>query len=287
MKQKTYSWTLETLGNPTSKREIVALHGWLGKPQDWNEVLTGSLLRYKWIIPTLPGHEQARTYSSPEHPFSFAELSASLLEQIHTQHGIQQRTWLGYSMGGRLALHAACTFPQWFEALFLESCQPGIVDSTARTQRYTLDQKRALSIRNEGLEHFVQHWYQAPLFASLHQHPKRYQQMFKQRIQHNADAVADTLQMLSPGYQTDVWEQLSTLKMPVGLLGGQEDHKYTQLLSQMHKLIPDSQCTLLPDVGHNVHFESPSQWQQIVLAFLERLDIQKVSTSLSHSPSVE
>src|SRR3989304_3537640 len=54
---------------------------------------------------------------------------------VFDQLGVEQTVLLGYSMGGRLALHLALAAPERIAALFLESASPGIDDPTERAAR--------------------------------------------------------------------------------------------------------------------------------------------------------
>src|SRR3989304_3265234 len=67
---------------------------------------------------------------------------------VFDQLGVEQTVLLGYSMGGRLALHLALAAPEPTPALFLESASPGIDDPTEREARRAPG--AALAGRNEG-----------------------------------------------------------------------------------------------------------------------------------------
>jgi 2-succinyl-6-hydroxy-2,4-cyclohexadiene-1-carboxylate synthase len=45
--------------------------------------------------------------------------------------------------------------------------------------------------------------------------------------------------------------------MPVHLISGERDEKFTELAKQMHSAIPQSTLNVITHVGHTVHLENP------------------------------
>ena len=80
--------------------------------------------------------------------------------------GIARAPVVGYSMGGRVALHLALGAPERVAALVLESASPGIADAAQRAARVKSDEALADDIERLGIEAFVDRWEAQPLFAS-------------------------------------------------------------------------------------------------------------------------
>ena len=58
--------------------------------------------------------------------------------------------------------------------------------------------------------------------------------------------------------QPSLWDRLSQLTMPVTLVSGAYDRKYTELANQMAAAIGDGARTvLIPGAGHALHLEQP------------------------------
>jgi 2-succinyl-6-hydroxy-2,4-cyclohexadiene-1-carboxylate synthase len=55
----------------------------------------------------------------------------------------------------------------------------------------------------------------------------------------------------------DCWSQLSRLSMPVTLVVGDQDSKFTRIAQEMAPLIPDVEVVTVPGCGHNVPLEKP------------------------------
>ena len=75
--------------------------------------------------------------------------------------------WVGYSLGGRQALHLAVHRPEVVRGLVLISTTAGIEDDTERLRRREDDDRLAERIETIGLDAFLDEWLAGPLFAGL------------------------------------------------------------------------------------------------------------------------
>ena len=73
---------------------------------------------------------------------------------------------VGYSMGGRVALHVALAHPDRVTALALIGAQAGIDDPAERAERIAADEALADRIESDGIEWFAGYWADRPLFAT-------------------------------------------------------------------------------------------------------------------------
>lgn len=60
-------------------------------------------------------------------------------------------------------------------------------------------------------------------------------------------------------------------KMPVLLIGGEDDNGSNAALEQIRAAIPNSEMLIIPDSGHLLFFESAKEYNAAVLNFLSRL----------------
>ena len=109
--------------------------------------------RYRAITPDLPGHGQAADRTP-----SFDSVTAYLRALAPAT----PFTLAGYSMGGRIALHAAFSLP--LDHLFLIGASPGIADPREREQRRQADAALATKIEAIGVEAFAREWGRLPLW---------------------------------------------------------------------------------------------------------------------------
>ena len=70
----------------------------------------------------------------------------------------------GYSMGGRIALHAAFALADRLDRLVLIGASPGIADDAERAARRAADEALAERIEAIGVEAFAREWAELPLW---------------------------------------------------------------------------------------------------------------------------
>ena len=173
---------------------------------------------------------------------------------------------LGYSMGGRIALYTA--FSGYFRALILESSSPGLEDAAEREERRASDEALAASIEREGVPAFIERWERIPLFASQKTLPSECREaLHRQRLQNNATGLAQSLRGVGTGVQPSLYTQLPTLHIPVLLIAGELDTKFTTIAKRMAQALPQSQLHIIPAAGHTVHLEQPQLFTSLVRDF--------------------
>jgi len=222
------------------------------------------------ILPDLPGHG-ANTNLPFEPPLHFDMLNQDLLSLLDSL-AIRQTHLVGYSMGGRAALYFAVHHPDRVASLILESASPGLTDPDERRARAGEDDRRANAIRTEGVEAFVEQWYDLPLFRSLRALPDVLAQIIAQRKANHPAWIAKVISDLSPGRQPPVWDQVPRLDMPVLLVAGSLDKKYVALGEQIAAHIPRARLAIVPEAGHTVHLEQPEKFVHLLQNFLSAAD---------------
>ncbi len=258
-------WPHTTLGSPTA-RPLVFLHGFLGRRQDWFAIAKPLSSDYFCILPDLPGHGE-HIHRDPASVLTFARLSEELEGLLGTLTN-QPATLIAYSLGGRLGLFTACRNPQIFSSLVLESVNPGIRDIENRRTRAALDQAHADKILAVGMASFLETWYAADLWASLQQQPLQLQILKSARMENDPIWMARVITDLSPGRMESLWECLPDLTIPVLMLAGIRDSKYTAILSEANQKAPNTRFVMVPEAGHNIHLEQPDRLLKILQTFL-------------------
>src|SRR5262249_12915331 len=142
---------------------LVLLHGFTGSAATWKSHAEVFSHKFLVIAVDLHGHGISE---SPVDPRRYAmEYCAEDLIAILGHFALERINLLGYSMGGRVALHFAVNHPDRVQSLILESASPGLEDPQARIDRRADDEFIAKRIEKEGLESFVEYWGNLPLFA--------------------------------------------------------------------------------------------------------------------------
>jgi 2-succinyl-6-hydroxy-2,4-cyclohexadiene-1-carboxylate synthase len=176
---------------------------------------------------------------------------------------------LGYSLGGRVALHLAAAAPERVERLVLESASPGIQDPAERAARRAADDALADRLERAGLAAFVDDWERLPLFASQATLPAAVRERQRQqRLRGSARGLANSLRGMGAGQPDPLWDRLPGLPVPALLVVGALDAKYREQGARAAALLPDARLEVVPGAGHTVHLEQPDVFRDLVLAFL-------------------
>lgn len=236
------------------------LHGFTNNHTSWQPILA-HLPHLQPILPDLLGHGQTSSPTDP-HRYQMAQAStdlAFLLSQLISQPA----HLIGYSMGGRIALHLALNYPHLFRSLTLESASPGLKTESERAVRRQNDEQLAQKLEQNGLESFITFWENLPLFANQQTLPPETRLCLQQqRLQNNPLGLANSLRGMGTGSQPSLWERLPELHLPTLLLVGELDPKFTTLNQQMVDLIPHVRLVVLPSAGHTPHLEQPLLFTQ-------------------------
>ena len=250
---------------------LVLLHGFTGCASSWEEVIPLFALSGWHIIAfDLHGHGQSEVPATPERG-GMEHCAEDLLAALRLlEVEPQQAILLGYSLGGRIALYTA--FSGYFRGLILESASPGLATEAEREQRRMSDEHLAQYIENEGIEAFVDYWEVLPLFASQQAlAPDRWLVQRHQRLANNQNGLAMSLRGVGTGSQPALHNRLSELNLPVLLITGALDTKFTAINEQMRTQLPQATHQIIPEAGHTVHLEQPQQFAQIVHTFCTKV----------------
>lgn len=171
-------------------------------------------------------------------------------------------TWIGYSMGARLALHVAIAHPEVVDRLVLLGGTAGIEDPADRTARRTSDERLARRIESEGVDAFLDGWMSQPLFAGLPEDPID----LAARRTNTPQGLASSLRCWGTGtMDPPLWERLTEITAPTLVLAGVTDRKFTELGRRLAAGIgPTAKFDQLPDAGHAAHLERPDDFSRVV-----------------------
>jgi 2-succinyl-6-hydroxy-2,4-cyclohexadiene-1-carboxylate synthase len=165
--------------------------------------------------------------------------------------------YVGYSMGGRLALRLALDRPDLVERLVLVSASPGLADPAERDARRASDEALALDVERRGVDAFLRDWLAQPLFAALDPHTARRNERV---AAHTAAGLAATLRRLGTGTQEPLWDRLAELRMPIALVTGAADRKFEGINDAMQAACTGTQSLTRVhlDGGHALPLEQPA-----------------------------
>lgn len=176
-------------------------------------------------------------------------------------------TYVGYSMGGRIALAAAATGDPRIERLVLLGATPGIADDAERSERVRLDDERADRLERIGVDAFLDEWLALPMFAGL---PADAVGLARRRA-NTSGGLAHSLRAYGTGRQPPLWDALRSIEVPVLVLAGEQDTKFAGIGARMAELLPRARWASVPGAGHAAHAERPVATVDLIAAWLTDL----------------
>ncbi|MCY3909978.1 MAG: 2-succinyl-6-hydroxy-2,4-cyclohexadiene-1-carboxylate synthase [bacterium] len=236
-----------------STTATVVLHGFTGSAAAMAPLT--SRLSKPVLALDLPGHGAGPISDNPNDYIMAAAVAGVVSATAH----LERIALVGYSMGGRVALHVALAHPNRVAALALIGARAGIDDPIERAERIAADEALADRIESEGIEWFADYWADQPLFATQQRRLSAQQQaeLRAQRMACSPKGLAQSLRGMGAGAVEPIGCRLRELSMPCALIVGANDDKFTAIAHHMASAIPQANVSLIPDAGHAAHLEAP------------------------------
>jgi 2-succinyl-6-hydroxy-2,4-cyclohexadiene-1-carboxylate synthase len=224
---------------------VIALHGFLGLPADWDLLRMDGVTTYP--INNLSWknlHDWARQFNVEVKPDASQIL-------------------MGYSLGGRLALHALLQNPHLWKASILISVHPGLDNPSDLSLRLENDLQWADRFLNEDWDSLIQAWNSREVFSGGQFAFQRKEGDFR-RVD-----LANHLINGSLGSQEDLRESIGLLDMPILWMVGQNDKKFVSIARTLRFKHPLSKVVVVPGVGHRLPWENEILFKKFLESFLE------------------
>lgn len=236
-------------------RRLVLAHGFTQNARCWGPFANDLAADHEVVAVDLPGHGE----TEPGHDHADLVESGHLLAEVG-----DRAVYIGYSMGGRIALHAALDQPDKVEGLVLIGSTAGIDDAGDRRSRRRADEALADHVVSADLGDFLDRWLANPLFAGLSSRSAcRAERMVNRQV-----GLAASLRCRGTGTQEPLWSRLAQLEIPVLVLVGEDDDRYTEIGHRLAELLPQVTLRSLP-ATHAVHLECPTGTADLVRGFVE------------------
>ena len=174
------------------------------------------------------------------------------------------RALLGYSLGGRLALHALLEKNHPWQAAVIVSAHPGLEAATERETRRAADAAWAGKALMGNWQEFLKEWNAQPLLADAAiRDPQATGNLVMRRRE-----IARSFVDWSLGVQAPLWERLHEITVPVLWVVGENDAKFRALAERAAGKIPHARLAVAPGCGHRVPWEAETWLAEQVAGFL-------------------
>ena len=203
---------------------------------------------------------------SPETAYTMS-LLAEDAHQLMKTIGVAGGYFLGYSMGGRIALDLALDHPEMVKAIILANSYAGLASPSSKSAEL---RRLTSELLEKGDMKKVAEVMTINAFSHdfKSKNPIEFIKYMKIKLQNKPGNFARVMRALeAPSTPPD----LSKIKCPVLIIAGENDVYMTvEQCKQMNNAISGSQLVILP-TGHAAAVELPDEFNQAVLKFLSEL----------------
>ncbi|MES2922833.1 MAG: alpha/beta fold hydrolase [Verrucomicrobiota bacterium] len=175
------------------------------------------------------------------------------------------RALLGYSMGGRLALHALLEKNHPWQAAVIVSAHPGLESENGRADRRATDTTWATRSLAGNWQEFLDAWNAQTVLGTA---PLRDRQASGSLIMRRRE-IARSFVDWSLGAQEPLWDRLGEISIPVLWIAGEHDPKFLALAERATSSIPNARLAIAPAAGHRVPWEAEPWFTRRVSEFLK------------------
>ncbi len=249
---------------------VFFLHGFLGRPQDW-----------KRVQEYLPKHEQVRVFMpdyfregwlGPETPLS--EWGARFNRWVELQGvSAEKNILVGYSLGGRLSLHALENKANLWSKVVLISTNPGFDDnlngfepsSDSRKQRWLQDSYWAEEFLKAPWVSLLKNWNDQPVFSGGAEEPMREEKHFSREL------LGLALTQWSLAQQRNMRKVIDSNQKKIDWVIGEKDEKFIDISNSLQNNVPSLLLGIIPDCSHRVPFDRPKDLAERIKTLVHQL----------------
>lgn len=243
-----------------SGKPLIILHGVFGSSDNWQTLGKVFAEDHQVFLVDLRNHG-----NSPHHDhFDYNVMRDDVIELMDDQ-SIQQAVVLGHSMGGKVAMNIASTYPDRVEKLIVVDIAPKVypphhqkifegfhsVDLKNLQSRSDADKQMSEVISNFGIRQFI--------LKNLHRESDG---TFSWKL--NLNAIENAANNIGDSSITESSYEGPTLF----IAGGASDYILQEDYSQIQTLFINSSVHTIENAGHWVHAEKPQELASMVITFL-------------------
>lgn len=237
------------------------IHGFLGFSSDW-DIFKDDFKNYNYKFYSISEYLSPNKNDEKSYFNSWASKfnSSAFKEQTNNQKNVL----IGYSLGGRLALHSLIESKKWDAAIII-SANPGLSNESEKQARIANDTTWANRFLNEKWDNVIEAWNAQGVFSNMKNNLNRDEKLF------NKHEIANILEGFSLGKQEDLREKIKSLHIPILWIAGEKDTKFVKVAHEMKDLSNKIEIKIINDAGHRVPWEKPEEFKEACLNFIKKL----------------
>ncbi len=172
---------------------------------------------------------------------------------------------VGYSLGGRLALHSIIERPSLWNGAIVVGADPGISDKEGRAQQLLLDKKWGERFLSESWTELLNEWDSLSVFGS------RPNTIPREECNFSRQKISRFFDVFSKGRQEDLLPALSKIHtLPILFVSGEQDTKYCEIGRKLERACPLVNHAIVPNATHRVPWENSEEFVRITQNFIRQ-----------------
>lgn len=240
--------------------ELHFIHGFLGLTSDW-EVFLNHFEKWDCHFHSIESYMKTEKNNGIQH---FESWSRSFNHSVFLNAGINKnkKILIGYSLGGRLALHSLVAFDAKWDGAIIISANPGLIKEQEKVERIQNDNAWAECFLNEPWENVLEQWNSQGVFSNFKNNLVRNEKDFDKKM------IAKILSYFSLGKQENLRDKIVKLNIPILWMAGEMDKKFVDIAIEAESLNKQIQTKIGLNIGHRVPWENPHFFIENVLEFI-------------------
>lgn len=240
------------------KPPLVGLHGLMGSGACLLPLVQGLEDHLDVVLPDARGHGGS---AAPEKGYLYGDLASDVIGLI-AKLKLDTPILVGHSMGGMTAAVAACELGTAVSALVL--IDPTFINPEWQREVYesdvAADHRQSLQSARDAL-----------VDQARSQSPNRSGELIQQLVDARLNTSPNAFEVLTPP-NPDWRELIERIQVPILLLIGDRGVVSLETARELQSLNPLLRYDLIPDAGHGLPYDKPSESRAAIWAFLESND---------------
>lgn len=260
-----------------SGQPIIILHGLYGASDNWMTIGRQLSENYEVWLLDLRNHGK-----SPHHNIHNYDVMKDDLHEFISRNKIENPVLVGHSMGGKVAMAFALSYPDLISRLIVIDIAPKSYLFSLDSLKGELNHKEILNAlkssgldkfarREEILEDLIKRIGSTKISHFLMKNLKRDSEKRFNWIL-NIDALFNNLEDILDGFsEKDIDSNPASLGVPVLFIkGANSDYILEDDKDEIEDIFPYAQFKSIKNAGHWLHVEQPEQLIKVLTDFIER-----------------
>lgn len=242
------------------------LHGFLGLPSDWDKI--GSALD----IYSLKNNEVISNFKYNLYDFIAEDLKTDLNTLAHQifkkikakSSSDQVNILVGYSLGGRVALHILKQEIDYFKYAIFLSTNPGFLEALDRKNRFVIDRSWSEKFRTQDWDSLMSEWNSQDVLKN------GCSQISRIETDYSRVKLSSLLENCSLALQENFDKFILENDQRITWVYGEEDFKYKTISLNLKRRNSELDLIEIKNSGHRVIFDAPGDISNILIQKIKK-----------------